>query len=757
MYSKTMQTPGPAGTSFVAPSYDAPSFDAPLISSSRRDFVKASGAGALVIGVFLRAGKSYAEEAPGGGKALMPVPGDTPQPNAFVRIAPDNTVTVIIKHLDKGQGVTTGLPTIVAEELDADWAQMRFEFAPANAQLYNNLAFGPIQGTGGSSSVNNSWPQLRKAGAAARAMLVLAAVDAWKVPAGEITVEKGVLKHKSGKSATFGDLAAAAAQQPIPNAVQLKDPKDFKLIGTSFHRIDHVIKTDGSAKYALDIRRPNMVTAVMQRPPRFGSTVKSVDDKAARAIRGVVDVVTVPQGVAVLAENTWAAIRGRDALKIVWDESKAEMRSSADMLASYKKAAETQGALAAKAGDAGTALKTSGKVIAAEFAFPFLAHAPMEPLNCTVEKAADGSYDFYAGSQFQTIEQAVSAATLGVKPEMVRIHTVWAGGSFGRRATPNGDYFGETAAIMSKTDGKRPVHLVWTREDDIKGGRYRPMFYHKIEASLDPKGGIAAWRHRLVGQSFMKGTAFEPVMIKDGVDATSVEGVSDMPYAIPNLLVDWHDAPSPVTTLWWRSVGHSHTAQAVETMIDDLAHAAGQDPVAFRIAMLKEHPRHVGVLKLAAEKAGLSEKLPPGKGRGIAVHESFKTYVGMVAEVTVNGADVKVDRVVVAVDCGIAINPDIIKAQMMGGVGYGLGAALRNQITFDKGIVEQSNFDTYEPLRMTDMPVVEVYIVDSRETPTGVGEPGVPPVAPAVSNAIFAATGKRLRSLPFDFNSLKST
>jgi isoquinoline 1-oxidoreductase beta subunit len=493
----------------------------------------------------------------------------------------------------------------------------------------------------------------------------------------------------------------------------------------------------------------------MQRPTRFGGTVKSVDEKAARAIKGVVDVVTVPQGVAVLAENTWAARQGRDALKIEWDDSKAEMRSSAEMMADYKKAAATDGLPAAKAGDVAQALKTSGKVLKAEFSFPYLAHAPMEPLNATVERAPDGSYDFYAGSQFQTIEQGVAAATLGTTPDKVRIHTVWAGGSFGRRATPNGDYFGELAAIMAKTDQKRPIHLVYTREDDIKGGRYRPMFYHAIEAALDADGTIAAWHHKLVGQSFMKGTAFEPVMFKAGVDATAVEGVADMPYTVPNRLVEWHDAPSAIPTLWWRSVGHSHTAQAMEVMIDDLAHAAGKNPVDFRLALLKEHPRHVGVLKLAAEKAGFGKSMPAGSGQGVAVHESFNTYVAMVADVTVKDAKVKVDRITIAVDCGLPINPDMIKAQMEGGAGYGLGAALRNQITFNKGVVDQANFDTYEPLRMSDMPVIEVHIVQSAEAPTGVGEPGVPPVAPAVSNAVFAATGKRLRSLPFDFEGLK--
>ncbi|WP_158808156.1 xanthine dehydrogenase family protein molybdopterin-binding subunit [Beijerinckia sp. L45] len=732
-----------------------PTLPAETPQASRRTVLRGSAAGGLVLGLTLVSGRGFAADgSPGGGKAVTLASNTAPpEPNAFVRIAPDNTVTVIVKHLDMGQGNTTGLPTIVAEELDADWSQIRFEFAPADVKLYANLAFG-VQGTGGSTAINNSWDQLRKAGAAARAMLVQAAVDAWKVPADEIVVSKGVLTHKSGKRATFGDLAEAAGKEPVPDDVKLKNPKDFTLIGTKIHRIDYVVKTDGSAKYALDVRRPNMLTAIMSRPPRFGGGVKSVDDKDARAVPGVVNVVVVPQGVAVLAENTYAARKGREALKIVWNDA-GEARSSADMLADYRKAAQTQGAVAAKKGSAEDALTSSGKVVEVEFTFPFLAHAPMEPLNCTVEKAADGSYDFFAGSQFQTIEQMVAAKYLGTTPDKVRIHTMWAGGSFGRRATPDGDYFGEAAAIMSKTDGKRPVHLVYTREDEMTGGRYRPMFYHKIRAALDPKGGIAAWQHRLVGTSFMKGTAFAPVMVKNGVDSTAVEGVSDMPYAIPNLLVDWHDAPTPITTLWWRSVGHSHTAQAVEVMVDELAHAAGQDPVAFRLAMLKDHPRHAGVLKLAAEKANFGQKLAAGKGRGVAVHESFNTVVAMVADVTVTGAEVKVDRVVVAVDCGIPINPDVIKAQMEGGVGYGLGAALRNQITFKNGEVEQSNFDTYLPLRMSDMPVVEVYIMPSMEKPTGVGEPGVPPVAPAVSNAIFAATGKRLRSLPFDFDSLK--
>lgn len=726
-----------------------PELPATLIAGSRRAFLKASGAiaGALVIGFYLPAFRS-AEAAD-----LK----DPPAPNAFVKIAPDSTVTVIIKHLDKGQGVTTGLTTIVAEELDADWSQMRSEFAPADAKLYNNLFFGPVQGTGGSTSVANSWMQLRQAGAAAREMLVAAAAAAWALPASEITVKKGVISHASGKTGSFGDFAAKAATLPVPQEVTLKDPKNFTLIGQPhLPRIDSVDKTTGKAIYALDVRRPNMKTAVLLHPPRFGGVPGKVDDAAARQVPGVVDVVTIPQGVAVIAEHTWAALQGREALKVTWDESKAEKRSTAEMVEAYKAMAAKPGAMAVKKGNVAQALSGAAKTVEADFVFPYLAHAPMEPLNCIIEKQADGSIECWAGSQFQTVEQMTVAQVFGVKPEQVKINTVWAGGSFGRRATPNADYFGEAAAIVKATGGKYPVHLVYSREDDIRGGRYRPMFYHKLRGGLDKDGNLVAWEQRLVGQSFMIGSPFEKMMVKDGVDATAVEGAADMPYAVPAIQVDWHHATSPITTLWWRSVGHTHTAQAVEVMMDELAHEAGRDPVEFRLGLLKDHPRHVGVLKLAAEKAGWSgDKMPAGRGRGVAVHESFNSYVAMVVEVTVKDGTVKVDRVVAAVDCGIAVNPDVIKAQVEGGIGYALGAALRNQITLTKGEVDQANFDTYEPLRLSDMPAVEVHIVDSPEAPTGIGEPGVPPLAPAVSNAIFNATGKRLRSLPFDLQSLK--
>lgn len=717
---------------------------------SRRSFLKGSAvaAGALVIGTYLDFGKARAAS-----------PKDAPMPNAFIKIEPDSTVTVMIKHLDMGQGNTTGLATIVADELDADWPQMRIAFAPANAALYNNLLFGPVQGTGGSTAIANSWDQLRRAGAAARAMLVSAAADTWKVPAAEITISKGVMAHSgSGKQAKFGELVTKAATLPVPTEVKPKEPKDWVYIGKHVPRIDSRDKTTGKAAYALDVRRPGMVTAVVARSPRFGGTVKSFDASAAKAVKGVVDVVQIPQGVAVLAKDTWSAMKGREALKVEWDDSNAERRSSAQMSADYRRLATADGGRpAARRGDAASALGGAAKIVEAEFAFPYLAHAPMEPLNGVIEIKSDGSAECWAGAQFQTVEQATVAAVLGLEPEQVKINTVWAGGSFGRRATPNADYFAEMAAIAKASGGKAPVHLVWTREDDIKGGRYRPMVHHRIRAALDAAGSIAGWDQKIVAQSFFIGTPLEAMTVKDGIDAAVVEGAADMPYRVANLSVDWHLVSSPVTTLWWRSVGHTHTAQAAEVMIDMLAHEAGKDPVAFRLALLGEHPRHAGVLKLAAEKGGWGEKLPAGRGRGIAVHESFHSFVAMTADVTVaKDGSAKVDRVVAAVDCGVPVNPDVIRAQVESGVGYGLGAALRNQITLTDGLVDQSNFDTYEPLRMSDMPKVEVHIVPSQEAPTGIGEPGLPPLAPAVSNAIFSATGKRLTSLPWDFKALKS-
>jgi isoquinoline 1-oxidoreductase subunit beta len=671
------------------------------------------------------------------------------EPNAFVRVAPDNTITIVAKHLEMGQGCHTGLATVVAEELDADWSQVRVESAPADAKLYNNLSWGPTQGTGGSSSIANSWPQLRAAGATARAMLVSAAAQKWGVGAGSLSVDKGVVTHAaSGRRATFGDLAAAAATQPVPKDVPLKDPKDFKLIGQAAPRVDSKAKTDGSARFTLDVYLPNMLTALIARPPLFGATPKSIDRAAALKVAGVTDVVEVPAGVAVLGKGFWAARQGRAALRVEWDESHAERRGTDELLAEYKALLSRPGASARHDGDSATALAGAAKTFEAVYEFPYLAHAPMEPLDCVVHLQGDRC-EVWSGSQIQTLDQATVAKTLGLPPEKVELHTLLAGGSFGRRATPNSDVAAEAASIVKAIGGRQPVKLVWTREDDIRGGRYRPLFVHRFRAGLDGSGRIVAWEHRVVGQSFLKGTPFQG-LIKDGIDATSVEGGSTLPYAIPNLGVELHSPDVGVPTLWWRSVGSSHTAFSTETFLDELAKAAGRDPFELRRELLAKHPRHQGVLELAAAKAGWGSPLPAGRARGIAVHESFGSFVANVVEVTLRKDGLpRVERVVCAVDCGIAVNPDVVRAQMEGGIGFGLGAALYGEITLDKGRVVQSNFHDYRSLRIDEMPKVEVHIVPSTEAPTGVGEPGVPCIAPAVANAMFQLTGQRIYRLPF--------
>ena len=705
----------------------------------RRGFLKAAGgAGAgLMLGAALPF--AAARTAAAAGPAAF---------NPFVRIAPDGAITVVVKHLDKGQGVLTGLSTLVAEELDADWSDVAAEFAPADVTKYANLHFG-AQGTGGSTAIANSWLQYRQAGAAAKEMLKAAAAREWGVPAGEITAEKSRLRHPSGNAASYGEMADAAAAMPVPEAPTLKTPEQFTLIGSEeIRRVDSVAKTSGAARYTIDVKRPGMLTAVIARPERFGAAVKNFDDAAARAVPGVVDVVAVPRGVAVVGKNTWAAIQGRDALTVEWDETRAETRGSEEVLADYRALLDTPGTPVRVAGDAAGTLDGTAQVLQADYEFPFLAHAPMEPLNAVAEIRADG-VEVWTGSQLQTLDQATAAAIAGFEPARATVNTLLAGGSFGRRATPDADMVAEAVTTAKAIGGGVPVKVQWTREDDIRGGRYRPIYVHRLTAGLDENGGIVAWQHRIVGQSILRGTPFEQVLVKDGIDSTSVEGADNLPYAIPNLQVDLHTTESAVPVLWWRSVGATHTAYAVETFIDQLAEAAGADPVDFRLALLGAHPRHAGVLTLAADKAGWGQALPDGVYRGVAVHESFSSYVAQVADVRLrDDGSFKVERVVCAIDCGIAVNPDQVRAQMEGGIGYGLGAALRNAVTLDAGRVDQSNFHDYEPIRMADMPDIEVHIVKSAEAPTGVGEPGTPVVAPAVSNALYRATGKRIRRLP---------
>ena len=714
---------------------------------SRRGFLKAgatAGAG-LVIGLNLPIGATKIARAADGALA----------PNAFVRVAPDNSVTVLIKHIEFGQGTFTGLSTIVAEELDADWSQIRAEHAPADAALYNNLHWGPVQGTGGSSSTANSYEQMRQAGATARAMLVAAAAAEWGVPAAGITVSKGVLSHPaSGRSGTFGDFAEAASMLVPPDTVALKDPADFTLIGTRVPRLDSRDKTRGAANYTIDVQLPGLLTAVLERPPLFGSTVRSFDASAALAVDGVTDVVETPRGVAVVAESFWAAKTGRDALVVEWDESTAETRGSAEMMAQYKELAKQPGDVARQDGDIEAAMAGAETVLEAAFEYPFLAHAPMEPLDCAI-RLEGGVCDIWTGSQIPSVDQGTAAAILGLQPAQVNVHTQLAGGSFGRRATPNADMVSEAAFVVKAIGGRAPVKVVWTREDDIRGGRYRPMYFHTLKAGLDAEGDIVGWQHRIVGQSILKGTPFEGALVQNGIDQTSVEGANNLPYAVPNVLVDVITTDVTVPVLWWRAVGSTHTAYSIETFIDELAETAGRDPVEFRMAMLADHPRHRQVLELAAERAGWGTPLPAGRGRGIAVHESFNSYVAEVAEVSVapSGA-IKVERVVCAVDCGVAVNPDVIAAQMEGGIGYGLGAILHDAITLEGGRVVESNFHDYIPLRIDEMPTVEVHVVPSTAPPTGVGEPGVPPIGPAVANAIAAATGKRIRALPMSLHDL---
>jgi len=719
---------------------------------SRRGFLKAGGAlsAGLVLGVHVPA-SAHSGAAAKGGAAFAP--------NAFVRIGADNTVTVISKHLEMGQGSYTGLATIVADELDAAWGQVKVEAAPADASRYNNLFWGPAQGTGGSTAIANSWEQLRKAGATARAMLVATAAQRWNVPPASLTVKGGVVVHAgSNRKATFGELAAAAAAQPVPAEVKVKDAKDFTYIGKHVARVDAKAKSNGTAVFTQDVKLPGMLTAVVAHPPRFGAKVASFDAVGVQGIPGVRQVVEIPTGVAVLASNFWSAKKARDAVKVQWDESAAYKGSSADIMAGFRKAAEQPGAVAKNEGDAAKAIAGAAKVLEASYEFPYLAHAAMEPLNCVIRIAEDDTVEVWNGAQMHTGDQFALAKYFGVKPEQVKINTLFAGGSFGRRANPAADYLLECAsiALALARAGQRnvPVKLVWTREDDMRAGYYRPAFFHALKAGLDAGGNVVGWQHRLVGQSIAAGTAFESGMVKDGVDATSVEGASNLPYALPAIRVDLHSPKLPVPVLWWRSVGSTHTAYSTETFIDELAAAAKKDPVEFRRGLLGKHPRHLAVLDLAAKEAGWGKPLAPGKagekrGRGVAVHESFNTYVAEVVEVTVRAdQSLTVDRVVCAVDCGIAVNPDNVRAQMEGGIGFGLSATLYGAITLKDGVVEQSNFHDYPSLRINEAPRIEVHIVPSTVAPTGVGEPGTPVVAPALANAIFAATGKRLRTLP---------
>ncbi|WP_030130414.1 xanthine dehydrogenase family protein molybdopterin-binding subunit [Pseudomonas sp. QTF5] len=713
---------------------------------SRRGFLKGSAVlgGGLVVAFVIPGANRFAVGAENQGNVFAP--------NAFLRIGNDNSITVLLGHSEMGQGIWTGLTMLIAEELDADWSKIRVEHAPASAADYGLPAFGGMQITGGSTSTWMEFDRYRQAGAAARLMLIEAAAKRFDVAPSQIRTESGVV-IAGDKRATYGELADDAAKLPVPDPalIKFKEAKDWKVIGKPTKRLDTPEKITGQAKFGMDVQFDGLMTAMVARPPVFGGSVKSFEGAEALAVPGVHKVVQVPTGVAVIADHYWAAKLGRDALKVEWDLGPNAGLDSQQLLESFRKLAATPGTSASKAGDATATLGKAAKTIEAEYSVPYLAHAPMEPLNCTVKISKD-KCEIWTGTQFQTLDQMIAGKITGLKPEQVEIHTQFLGGGFGRRANPTSDFVSEAVYVAKAAGG--PVKTVWAREDDIRGGYYRSAFLHQARIGLGADGMPMAWMHVLVGQSILTGTSFAATMVKDGVDKTSVEGVADSPYLVglANHQVELHSPQTGISVLWLRSVGHTHTAFVMESLIDELADAAGKDPVEYRRALLKAHPRHLGVLNLAVEKANWKAPLPDGHALGVAVHESFGSYVAQVAEVSQDNLAIRVHRVVCAVDCGIAVNPQGIAAQMESGITFGLGFTLHSKLTFKNGQVEQSNYHDYQVLRLNEMPVVEVHIVPSSDKPGGIGEVGVPPVAPAVANAVFALTGQRLRELPLQLS-----
>ncbi|TFW23870.1 xanthine dehydrogenase family protein molybdopterin-binding subunit [Duganella callida] len=724
---------------------------APAAGMSRRGFMKASAVagGGLVLGFFM----------PGAGRwaNAQQAPAKVYEPNAFLHIAPDNSVTVQVNRLEFGQGVQTSLPMLIAEELEADWSQVHGALAPAGDQ-YKDPAFG-IQITGGSGSIAHSFIQYREIGAKARAMLIAAAAEQWKVAPEQIKTVKGTLIGPAGQKATYGAMADAAMKQPVPATIKLKDPKDFTIIGKPTKRLDARLKSTGKQQFGMDFKAPDSKVAVVARPPVFGAKVARFDASKAKAIKGVIEVLEVKtdrggSGVVVIADGYWQAKTGRDALAIEWDTSGVEKVSSDKQLAEYK-------ALAQKAGTPVRTADTSklagaAKKISAVYEFPYLAHAPMEPLNCVVDLRTDGC-TVWAGSQFQTVDQGAIAATAGLKPEQVVLNTMMAGGGFGRRAVPTSDYLVEAvnvAKVWQAAGHKQPIKMIWSREDDIKGGYYRPSHVHRADIGVDAKGEIVAWDHVIVGQSITSGTPFEGMMVKNGVDATMIEGMGE-PYEVP-LNLSAHTVKANVPVLWWRSVGSTHTAFVMETLIDEAATIARMDPVAYRKKIMGEKgKRHVAALDLAVAKSGYGKKaLPKGQAYGVAVHESFNTVIAYVVVASIKDGAPKLHSVTAGVHCNTAVNPLTIEAQIQGAALMGLGMTLPGAaITLKDGVVEQQNFSDYVVARMTDMPKIDVHMVPSNDPPTGMGEPGLPPLAPAFANALFKLTGKRLRKLPFDLTS----
>lgn len=717
---------------------------------SRRRFIKLTGASGLAIGLVSAGAAGAATPKATAGKLK---PGQ--QPGAFVHIDRKGVVTIQINRLEFGQGSHTGLARILADEFDADWNSVRAELAPAG-EAYKDPAFG-LQMTGGSNSIQNSFMQYRELGARARAMLVEAAARAWKVDAATVRTRAGRLIADDGRSASYGEMSDAAMALPVPASVTLKKSSEFRLIGKPANRLDSADKSNGRQIFGMDMRRPGMKTVLIARPPNFGGSVAGFDAAQAQAVKGVdrvmqVDLDRGATGVAVVADGYWPAHMGRDRLEIQW-KAPAELPDSRKLDAQFAALLSRDG-LPARPGDL-SGMAGAKKTITADFRFPFLAHAPMEPLNAVIEMSGTGDgrrCDIWTGTQFQTIDQVTVAKILKLKPQQVRIHTMFAGGGFGRRATPTSDYLADTARVMSAwlaAGRSEPLKVVWTREDNIRGGYYRPLTLHRAEIGLGEDGRIAAWKHTIVSPSILKGTPFEAFLVKDGVDGTAVEGVADTAYDLP-ISVSVHHPAITVPMLWWRSVGHTHSAFVMETLIDRIAREAGRDPVALRRDLLKKHPRHLAALDLAVRKSGYGSKtLPADRAWGTAVHESFRSVVAHVVELSIDDGEPKLHRVTSAIHCNLAVNPRSVEAQVEGAVLMAIGTTLDgSEITLRDGVVEQSNFDSYTMPRMPDMPPVDVHIVPSNDPPTGVGEPGVPPLAPAMANALFALTGKPVEALP---------
>jgi isoquinoline 1-oxidoreductase beta subunit len=712
----------------------------------RRSFLKLAGAGGLALGAFPHLAMAQVD----GAGALKP----TQQPSAFVHIAPNGEVTVTINRLEFGQGVQTALPMILAEELDADWGLVRSRNG-SNDSAYFDPLFG-IHLTGGSNSIKNSFTQYRELGARARAMLLSAAAARWNVDAATLLTQAGTVLGPGGRKLGYGELAEAAMALPVPEKVTLKDPKAFRIIGRPTARLDARAKSSGRQDFGIDVRLPGQLTAVVARPPVFGARLSSINDSAARAVKGVKAVLRVPldrgaEGVAIVAEGYWPAKQGRDALKLQWDTAAVEKVDSERQLAQYRELAGRPGP---RHFDADMApLATAPRKLEAEFVFPYLAHAPMEPLNCTVRLAGERA-EIWTGSQSPGLDAAAAARVLGLKPDQVAVHVQMAGGGFGRRMSSTSDFVVEACEIAKAARAagvNAPVRTLWSREDDMRGGYYRPMHLHRAHIGFDERGKVLAWDHVIVGQSITTGSVFEQFMVKNGIDATATEGMRD-PYPLPMRLTVQHPMLN-VPVLWWRSVGSTHTAFVMETLIDEIARSTKQDPVAYRMGLFGDkHPRHRAALQLAVDKSGYGKKrLPAGRAWGVAVHESFLTVVAYVVEASVRQGRPVLHRATAGVHCNLAVNPRTVEAQAQGAAAMGLSMCLPSAaITLKDGQVEQSNFGDYTVARITDMPQFDVHIVPSADAPTGMGEPGLPPLAPAFANAVARLTGKPLRQLPFN-------